>query len=352
MKILAVDTDSFLPEQLKMVAAQGEVTDFSIALSGNIAIELLRGSDVVFDCLLLGIKQPGIDGLELCNIIRTMPGYQKTPIIMLAEVAQENLVHLSFRAGATDYINKPFDTCELQARLRTVKELVLARENAMLSGAKVKNGESNAVGLHSFQQSDGIYIPGVDDLVRYATLKKYLVQLSPAGIASSQVVAIKVDRIEAIARGSEEEFLYALTETAGAIGATFRPYSAIMSYAGNGTFLVISGKATMESSVGCEMEIQTQLDERNIEYDNGDPLDIEISIGNPIRPSTSKTQRVRKTFDRAIARAERRVLKKYAKPKPPNCNIRRLVDYAPSSGSGGPSKTSASACALERRDWR
>jgi hypothetical protein len=65
-----------------------------------------------------------------------------------------------------------------------------------------------------------------------------------------------------------------------------------------------------------EREIQDLLDEKNIEYDNGDPLDIEISIGNPIRPSASKTHRIRKTFDRAIARAENRRSKKQQEPRP------------------------------------
>jgi hypothetical protein len=95
----------------------------------------------------------------------------------------------------------------------------------------------------------------------------------------------------------------------------------MMAYAGNGTFVVVSGKATLEPSAELEIEIQDLLDEKNSEYDNGDPLDIEVSIGNPLRSSTSKTQRIRKTFDRAIARAENRVLKKRNEPRPVNIRL-------------------------------
>ena len=149
-----------------------------------------------------------------------------------------------------------------------------------------------------------------------------MTQLSRAGLVSLQVFAVKIDRIEAIyARASTEEFLYALTEVADAIGDVLRSSGYMMAYAGNGAFVVVSNKATLEPSVGLETEIQDVLDEKNSEYDDSAPLDIEVSIGNPIRPNTSKTQRIRKTFDRVIARAENRVLKKRSEPRPVNIRL-------------------------------
>ncbi len=322
MKILAVDDDSYILELLTMMATRAGFTNISTAASGEIALDMLNESDAVFDCLLLDISMPGIDGIELCSLVRAMPDYSKTPIIMLTAMAEKDYIDRAFGAGATDYANKPFDIVELQARLRMAEEMVIAGQMAASIRTNSDGAHSEAEDEHSFDLSDEMQIEGIKGLIEYTALRNYLMQLSHAGIAGSQVIAIKIDRIEAIyAKASAEEFLYAVTEAADAISAALRINGYMMAYAGNGTFVVVSGKATLEPSAGLETEIQNLLDERDTEYDNGDPLDIEISIGNPIRPNSSKTQRIRNTFDRAIARAENRVLKKQNEPSPPNISL-------------------------------
>lgn len=322
MKILAVDDDLFILELLTMMAARAGFTDISTASSGEMALDMLNAGDVAFDCLLLDISMPGMDGIELCGLARAIPAYSKTPIIMLTAMAEKDYIDRAFRAGATDYANKPFDLIELNARLRMAEELIVTRQEVASSNTKDNGSQSEDVHEHSFDLSDEIRIEGVTNLIRYTALKNYLTQLSHAGIAASQVVAVKIDPIEKIyARASTEEFLYALTETTDVISETFSKDGYMMAYTGNGTFVVVSGKATLEESAGLEIKIQDLLDERGTEYDNGDPLDITISIGNPLRPSTSKTQRIRKTFDRAIARAENRVVRKQNEPRPPNIRL-------------------------------
>jgi len=322
MKILAVDDDPYILEILAMMAARVGFTDFSTALSGEIALDMLNKSDVVFDCLLLDINMPGMDGIELCKLVRTMPAYSKTPVIMLTAMAEKNYIDRAFQAGATDYANKPFDIVELSARLGMAEEVVTARQEAAAAISTGGTHSPASANQHAFDISDEVLIEGVKDMIEYAALGNYLTQLSRAGLVSSQVFAVKIGQIEAIyARSSTEEFIYALTEVADAIGDVMRSIGYMMAYAGNGAFVVISNKATLEPSVSLEIEIQDSLDEKNSEYDNSDPLDIEIFIGNPIRPNTSKAQRIRRTFDRVIARAENRALKKRSEPRPVNIRL-------------------------------
>ena len=325
MKILAVDDDLFILELLPMMAARVGFTDVSTASSGAAALDMMNKGDVVFDCLLFDISMPGMNGIELCGLVRAIPAYKKTPIIMLTAMTDRDYIDRAFMAGATDYATKPFDIVELDSRLRAAEALVVAGTRAVAShhtktGApQSHNMQSQLTGL-----SEEMQIEGNEKLIRCEALKNYLAQLSRAGLASSQVVAIKIDQIETIyAKASPDEFLYALTEVADTIGDTFKVYGYMMAHAGNGFFLVVSSKASMESSVSLEDEIQSLLDERGTEYDNGDPLDIEITIGNPIRPSLSKTQQARKTFDRAIARAESRALRKRTEPRRPNIRLVR-----------------------------
>lgn len=321
MKILAVDDHHFILELLTMMVARAGFKDVATASSGARALEMLKDSDTAFDCLLLDIAMPDMDGIELCALVRAMPAYRKTPIIMLTAMAERKYIELAFRAGATDYANKPLDIVELNARLRLMEEVVIARKDAGADGTTEAMPPDSGPDL-PFALSDEIAVLGIPDLIDYTALGNYLTQLSSAGLGGAQVMAVKIDRIDRIyAKASTDEFPYALTEAADAISEVLRPYGYMMAYAGDGVFVVVAHKASLEPAASLESEIQNLLDEKNSEYDNGDPLDIEVSIGNPIRPNTSKTQRVRKTFDRAIARAENRLQRKIKAPSPLNIRL-------------------------------
>ncbi|QBX99388.1 response regulator [Rhodophyticola sp. CCM32] len=312
MKILAVDDDESILELLPIIAAQAGFDDLTTVTSGEDALDILTDDKgTLFDCLLFDIKMPGLDGIELCARVRKIPAYRRTPILMLTVLTDMKYVDEAFKAGATDYASKPFDVIELGARLRIAQELAMIRKGPIMAVSPEGETPSAPLLTQRFDLSDEIEIEGIDDLVDYTALGNYLTQLSRAGLASTQVVAVKIDRIEGIyAKASQDEFIYALTEVAEAISEIFEPNGYIMAYAGNGVFVIISNRATLLPSIELEAEIQSQLDDRNTEYDNGEPLDLEVSMGRPIRPNASKTQRVRKTFERAISRAENKMTKK------------------------------------------
>jgi GGDEF domain-containing protein len=184
-------------------------------------------------------------------------------------------------------------------------------EEAMADSKKTDQNQSDLTHKKTSILSDEVQIEGIDAVIGYNAFRNYLAQLSRAGLAGSQVIAVKINHIETIyEKASADEFLYALTEVADAISDSIKTNGYMMAYAGNGTFLVVSNKVSMESSLEMEVEIQNFLDERDTEYDNSDPLDIEVSIGNPIRPSFNKSQHRRNTIARAVARAESRALRK------------------------------------------
>lgn len=63
--------------------------------------------------LLLDVTMPGIDGLELCRTVRSLPQFQELPIVMLT--ARDGLFDKvqGRMAGATEYLTKPFDAEQL-----------------------------------------------------------------------------------------------------------------------------------------------------------------------------------------------------------------------------------------------
>ena len=323
MKILAVDDNSITLRLLKVLTERAGFKDILTATSGEIALDMINKGNVIFDCLLLDISMPAMNGIELCGLVRAIPNYNKTPIIMLTAMKDKNNIDSAFIAGATDYATKPFDIVELNARLRSAETMVNTKKINLKEGCTEKGQSKVDVNQNQILNlSEEVQIEGIDGLIGYDIFRNYIAQLSRAGLAGSQVIAVKIDQIDIIyAKASPDEFLYAVTEVADTISDTIKTNGYMMAYAGNGIFLVVSNKASMESSVSIEAEIQNLIDERDTEYDNSDPLDIEISIGNPIRPSFNKSQQIRKTFARAIARAESRALRKKNESRLPNIRL-------------------------------
>ena len=72
------------------------------------------------DLAVLDIMLPGIDGLEICRILKNKTRTSSVPIIMLTAKATEADVVVGLELGADDYIVKPFSPRELVARVKTV----------------------------------------------------------------------------------------------------------------------------------------------------------------------------------------------------------------------------------------
>ena len=321
LKILAVDDNEVMLDLISMMSARLGFNDLSTALSGEKAISKIVESKINFDCFFLDISMPDMDGIELCSLIRKIPGYEKTPIIMLTAMSEKSYIDSAFKAGATDYANKPFNIIELQARLQITQEIVTARKvsvsvNSYTDSKKVKTQITKTI-----DPIDDVKIEGIKPLIARSALTNYLSQLSNAGVASSQVSAVKIDQFSLIyEKASSDELLYALTEVSETLNRALSINGYLMAYGGNGNFLVVSSKMALEPSADLEIEIQNLLDELDTRYDDGTPLDLDVSVGYPIQLGARGTQT--QTINRAIARAESRCVEKKAEPK--KHNIRRV----------------------------
>jgi DNA-binding response OmpR family regulator len=75
---------------------------------------------VIPDLAVLDIMLPGIDGLEICRILKSKSRTSSLPIIMLTAKATEADVVVGLELGADDYMVKPFSPRELVARVKTI----------------------------------------------------------------------------------------------------------------------------------------------------------------------------------------------------------------------------------------
>lgn len=80
------------------------------------------------DLVLLDINMPGMDGYEVCERFRQDPMLSEVPVIFLTALADTDSKLRGFAAGAVDYVTKPFQIEEVQARVRTQLELCRLRK--------------------------------------------------------------------------------------------------------------------------------------------------------------------------------------------------------------------------------
>jgi CheY-like chemotaxis protein len=100
--------------------------------------------------VLLDWKMPGMDGIEVCRRLRQADQAEPAYVILLtSKVAKEDIV-AGLAAGANDYITKPFDPSELQARLRVGARMVELQQSL---AERVRELES---ALQRVQQLQGL----------------------------------------------------------------------------------------------------------------------------------------------------------------------------------------------------
>jgi DNA-binding response OmpR family regulator len=74
------------------------------------------------DLVLLDIMLPGIDGYQVCKIVRLNPNFRKVKIIFMTAKGREEEIAKGLALGADVYITKPFSNTELVAKVKELLE--------------------------------------------------------------------------------------------------------------------------------------------------------------------------------------------------------------------------------------
>ncbi len=116
-RILVVDDE---PDIIELVSynLKKEGFDVSSASDGEEALSKIRTDN--YDLVILDLMLPGIQGTEICRMLRNDPKTQRLPVIMLTAKGEEIDRILGLEIGADDYLTKPFSPRELAARIRAI----------------------------------------------------------------------------------------------------------------------------------------------------------------------------------------------------------------------------------------
>jgi len=116
-KILIVDDEADIVD---LVSYNLKKDGFRVTTASDGESALLKIRKDRFDLVVLDLMLPGLQGVELCRIIRNDPKTADTPIIMLTAKGEEVDRVIGLESGADDYMTKPFSSRELIARIKAV----------------------------------------------------------------------------------------------------------------------------------------------------------------------------------------------------------------------------------------
>jgi phosphoserine phosphatase RsbU/P len=128
MKILIAEDDATSRKILQILLSQWGY-EIIVACDGDEAWNALQEPNApqlaIFDWMM-----PGRDGMELCKLVRSSEALRTMYVMLLTSKGYKEDIISGFEAGADDYITKPFERLELQARIR-VGERILLLQNTL-----------------------------------------------------------------------------------------------------------------------------------------------------------------------------------------------------------------------------
>jgi DNA-binding response OmpR family regulator len=125
MRILVAEDDAVTRKLLESTLGRLGL-DVITAADGNAAwnaLETLKGKDAP-ELAVLDWMMPGLEGIQVLRRLRTTPGFELLYVILLTSRTDKEDVAYGLAAGANDYIAKPFDPSELEARVRVGERMV------------------------------------------------------------------------------------------------------------------------------------------------------------------------------------------------------------------------------------
>jgi CheY-like chemotaxis protein len=175
--------------------------DLINADSGEAALDLVRANPT-FDLVLLDVSMPGIDGIEVCRMLKEDPATDRIPIVLVSGVQTGDAsIQAGLCAGACGYLTKPIDNAALLAWVHAILwaskyELQVASPTEAGRGRKGADQSINELGKALRKPLVAIYAaaealtehlpddsPGLDQVAQIASCAESIAELLVAAKA-------------------------------------------------------------------------------------------------------------------------------------------------------------------------
>lgn len=121
MRVMLIDDSNTMRKiQKRALSGIGGIDEVVEACNGREGLETLQKEGYNFDFVLLDVNMPEMSGLEVLTAVRADANSNGIPIIMCTSVADKAQVMEAIKAGASNYVVKPFKPEELQKKVEAV----------------------------------------------------------------------------------------------------------------------------------------------------------------------------------------------------------------------------------------
>jgi hypothetical protein len=235
---------------------------------------------------------PGVTGIELARWIRKIPQYQTAPILMITSMSEKTFIDAAFKAGASDYVTKPFDPVEVVTRVRLAERQYQSTRQVRESSLQIKALNAQLEERYRAALSEPVVLEDVDGLIDYMALQNYLLQLSRGDFFATSVLAMRiVDVGDIYTRCSPMLFRDILADVAECALSALAQTECIMAYAGNGAFAGVIAFAEQHDFDDIEMMINVLIDQLDLIDDKQQPIEVRVAVGKPISVGITKSGR-------------------------------------------------------------
>jgi len=121
MRLLVIDDSRSSLTLIGNILKQVNPGDIELCLDPVAALKKCDESQ--YDLVIVDHIMPGMDGVEFIAALRARPSYRTVPIVMVTSDLDKSVRIAAIRNGATDFLRKPFDPIELEARVRNLLAL-------------------------------------------------------------------------------------------------------------------------------------------------------------------------------------------------------------------------------------
>ena len=179
MRVLVIEDDDSVRAAVRRALLLG---GYEVILAPNGEQGLLKAQTEVPDAIILDLGLPDIDGMQVTRTLRSSAN--RTPILMLtARDAIDDRVD-GLEAGADDYLVKPYDVRELQARLRAIMR------------RHVDGGDGRVLRFGELELDPDLHAAKLDGRVVELTRTEYqlleLLMLNPRRVLTSELIYDRV----------------------------------------------------------------------------------------------------------------------------------------------------------------
>lgn len=239
-KILIVDDEPSILELVKTALETLEGYEVFCASDATKALQIVAEETTPFDCFLLDIQMPDIDGIELLCELREIPEYIETPILMLTAMSDRKYIDEAFLEGATDYVNKPFDFLELHSRIKCANSMVELRRKSEQNLECANDIRRKLQTAQEFSFEEPISLKGMKQFLRYVEFDNYVGQLARSKMFGTQAFSVIIQDAAILYENAGcDSFRDMVEDVAVVIQDAANDLECVFSYRGEGVFMVV-----------------------------------------------------------------------------------------------------------------